>query len=425
MHSSTQPIKTNLHWQIGIALACAMLAGTLSSPESIVVQAAGFIGALFLNALKLLVVPLIVASLIHALLGLADPQALSRMGVRAIVYYIATCLLAIVTGLVVINVLKPGIIHGEPAGQLLGLTAADAELHAKVAGKSLADVLQVFNRMIPSNVFDAAAKGDILGLILFSLLFGYFASRLPESLAKTQREFWGGVREVMLNLTGFVMRFAPLGVFGLVTKTFASTGLGAVKPLAFFFVSVLLGLAIHLFIGLPLTLKLIGRVSPWRHLRAMSPALLTAFSSSSSAATLPVTMDCLQRRAGVSERVTGFVLPLGATINLDGSALYECAVAMFLAQAYGLHLDFHTQFIIVWMALVTSMGISGIPSSSLVAIAIILGAIGLPLDAVGMILAVDRVLDMCRTAVNVFGDSCGAVIVARLDGEEVLQNPIT
>ncbi len=402
-----------------------MIAGALSTPESTLVQACAFVGSLFLDALKLLVVPLIVASLIHALLGLSDPNALSRMGLRAIAYYVATCLLAILTGLLVINLLQPGIIDGAPAGRLLGLSSADAELRSRVAGKSLADVLDVFHRMIPPNVFEAAAKGDILGLIFFSLLFGYFASRLPEPLRLTQQSFWGGAREIMLGITGFVMRFAPIGVFALVTKTFASTGLAAVQPLALFFLSVLLALAIHLFVGLPATLWLLGRIPPWRHLRAMTPALLTAFSSSSSAATLPVTMDCLQKRAGVSERVTGFVLPLGATINLDGSALYECAVAMFLAQAYGLHLDFATQFLIVWMALVTSMGISGIPSSSLVAIAIILGAIGLPLEAVGMILAVDRVLDMCRTAVNVFGDSCGAVVVAKMMGEEVLQRPLS
>jgi Na+/H+-dicarboxylate symporter len=176
-----------------------------------------------------------------------------------------------------------------------------------------------------------------------------------------------------------------------------------------------------MFIVLPLTLRFIGRVSPWRHFKAMTPALLTAFSSSSSAATLPVTLDCLQNRAGVSPRVTSFVLPLGATINLDGSALYEIAVVMFMAQAYGLDLSFTTQFVIALLALLTSTGIAGIPSASLVAISVILAAVGLPLEGLGVILAVDRVLDMCRTSVNVFGDSCGAVVVARLEGEDILK----
>jgi len=363
------------------------------------------------------VVPLIVSSLIQALLSLPDASALGRMGVKALLYYTITCLLAILAGLLMVNLVHPGIIDGAPAGPRLGLSKSAEDVLATVGHKSLGDVVDVFKRMVPSNLFQAAAEGDILGLIVFSMLFGYFASRLPSGLADTQRQFWSGMRDVMLAITGLIMRFAPLGVFGLVTKTVALTGWAAIKPLALFFISVLGGLALHLFVTLPATIWLLGRASPWRHFKAMSPALMTAFSSSSSAATLPVTLDCLTERAHVSPRVTGFVLPLGASINLDGSALYECAVAMFLAQAYGLDLSFGTQFAIVWMALVTSMGITGIPSSSLVGIAIILGAIGLPLEGIGAIMATDRILDMCRTAVNVFGDSCGAVVVARLEGE--------
>jgi len=278
--------------------------------------------------------------------------------------------------------------------------------------------------MIPPNVFRRAAKGDILGLILFSLLFGYFASRLPESLARTQREFWGGVREVMLNLTGFVMRFAPLGVFGLVTRRLRRPASRQSAARILFCV----GAA---WPRVPLVCRPAAHAQAHRarvalaHLRAMTPALLTAFSSSSFGGDiarddgLPATP---RRRVRARDRIR-------AAARRDDQSRRQRALRMrggnVLAQAYGLNLDFHTQFIIVWMALITSMGISGIPSSSLVAIAIILGAIGLPLDAVGMILAVDRVLDMCRTAVNVFGDSCGAVIVARLDGEEVLQKPIS
>ncbi len=406
-----------LHWQIGIALVLAITAGTLIGPAPWLVETGGFLGTLFLNALKMLVVPLIVSSLIQALLGLSDPSALSRMGLQAIVYYVCTCALAVVTGLLMVNLIKPGIIDGQPAANLLGLTTAGSEVLDKIGNKGIADIVNVFQRMVPSNLIQAAAAGDILGLILFSLLFGFFASRLPEPLASTQRQFWQGLQHIMLGITGVVMKFAPLGVFGLVAKTVALTGWDAIRPLALFFFAVLAGLAVHMFVTMPLTLKWVAGIKPWNHFRAMTPALLTAFSSSSSAATLPVTLDCLQKRAGVSERVTSFVLPLGATINLDGSALYECAVAMFFAQAYGLELSFTTQFLIVWMALVTSMGISGIPSASLVAISVILTAIGLPLEGLGVILAVDRILDMCRTAVNVWGDSCGAVVVARLQGE--------
>ena len=417
--------SARLHWQVGIALLLSVVVGgavNLSgAQDGLLIQACAFLGGIFLNALKMVVVPLIVSSIIHALLGLGDSSALTRMGWRAMLYYAATSLAAVLVGLTMINLIQPGIIDGAPAGDRLGLTRGGADIAAKVGNASTADILGVFQHMLPPNLIEAAAKGDLIGLVFFSLLYGFFSARLPAGLREVQYAFWGGLREVMMGITGLVMRFAPIGVFALVTKTIAATGFDALRPLALFFIAVLGGLAVHMFVVLPLTLRLLAKVNPWRHLRAMTPALLTAFSSSSSAATLPVTLDCLQHRAGVSERVTSFVLPLGAAINLDGSALYECAVAMFIAQAYGLDLSFATQFLIVWMAAVTSMGVAGIPSASLVAIAVILGAIGLPLEGLGVILAVDRLLDMCRTAVNVFGDSCGAAVVARLEGEAILQ----
>ncbi|MES2489870.1 MAG: dicarboxylate/amino acid:cation symporter [Pseudomonadota bacterium] len=411
-----------LHWQIAIALGLAAATGAFFAPDSSVITGGAFVGNLFLNALKMLVVPLIVSSLIQGLLSLNDPNALSRMGLKAITYYTGTCLAAVLVGLALINLIQPGIIDGKPAGVLLGLTSSSDDVIAKIGHHDMGDIVGVFTRLIPPNLIEAAAKGDILGLILFSLAFGYFCSRLPEPLLSTQQNFWRGFQQVMLDITGLVMKFAPYGVFGLVAKTVALTGLDAIRPLAWFFFAVLAGLATHMFIVLPLTLRFIARVSPWRHFKAMSPALLTAFSSSSSAATLPVTLDCIQNRAGVSPRVTSFVLPLGATINLDGTALYEIAVVMFMAQAYGLDLSLGTQFMIAILALITSTGVAGIPSASLVAISVILGSVGLPLEGLGVILAVDRILDMCRTAVNVFSDSCGAVVVARLEGEDVLKS---
>jgi Na+/H+-dicarboxylate symporter len=198
----------------------------------------------------------------------------------------------------------------------------------------------------------------------------------------------------------------------------ASTGFAAFAPLLAFFFTVLAALAVHFLVVLPLLLWFVGRVNPLRHYQAMAPALLTAFSTASSSATLPVSMDCVERRAGVSNRTSSFVLPLGATVNMDGTALYECVAAMFIAQAYGLELGFAEQFTVVLVALLTSIGVAGIPAASLVAITIILTAIGLPVEAVGLILAVDRVLDMCRTSVNIFSDSCGAVLIGRLEGEQ-------
>jgi len=415
-----------LHWQIAIALVLAVTVGAIVDPGSAVITVCGFVGGLFLNALKMVVIPLIASSIIHALMTLGgDHGALTRLGAKAMIYYLGTSLLAVLTGLLMINLLHPGIIDGAPAAKLLGLTADKGAASAGISTGKLSDAAAVFQRMIPSNPIEAAATTNLLGVVFFSLIYGFFAARLHDDFAATQRAFWGGVRETMMGITGMVMKTAPIGVFALVAKAYSNTGLEAARPLLWFFIAVLGGLVIHTFFTMSLVIWLAARASPLRMLKAMSPALLTAFSTSTSAGTLPVTMDCLRRRAGVSERVTSFTLPLGAAINLDGSALYECAVAMFFAQAYGLHLDLTTQFVIVWMALITSMGVTGIPSASLVAITIILGAIGLPAEGIGVIFAVDRVLDMCRTAVNVYGDACGSVVVARLEGEtEILKGPI-
>ncbi len=222
----------------------------------------------------------------------------------------------------------------------------------------------------------------------------------------------------MMRITDLIMRFAPIGVFALVAKVIAISGLEVFIPLAKFFFVVLAALLIHMFIVMPLLLKTLARVQAAKHIQAMSPAMLTAFSTSSSSATLPLTLECIQERAGVSNRTSSFVLPLGATINMDGTALYECVAALFIAQAYGLALGFGEQFTVVVLALMTSIGVAGVPAASLVAITIILAAMGLPLEGIGLILAVDRLLDMCRTAVNVFSDSCGAVIIARSEGEQ-------
>ena len=281
----------------------------------------------------------------------------------------------------------------------------------------------VFLRMVPENVFEAAAEGEMLGLIFFSILFGAFITQLPQDLRTTQRRFWRGLNEVMMLMTNWVMLFAPLGVFGLVAKVLISTTdlAAALSTLASFVVAVLLALAIHVFITLPLLLSLVGRVSPIKHYRAVLPAALMAFSTASSSATLPLTMERIEHNAGVSSRITSFTLPLGATVNMDGTALYECVAAMFIAQAYGLHLGPVEQFTVVLVALLTSIGVAGIPSASLVAITLILTTIGLPMEAVGLILAVDRLLDMCRTSVNVLSDSTAAVVIATTEGEQVLQ----
>ncbi len=426
-------MRLKLHWQILIALVLAVAAGLASGQQSGLFgisfyQMYGFVGTLFLNALKMLIVPLIVSSIITGIAGIGSTHALGRLGGKTVLFYFTTTLFAILVGLVLVNLFAPGIVNGEPARDLLGLSAAHgAEVAAKVQGRGAGDLAGVFLSMVPPNVVAAAANGQMLGLIFFSILFGYFITRVDEAYAEGQYNFWQGLYQVMMGITEWVMRFAPLGVFALVAKVVAGLDHQALAQLGasvgVFFITVILALAVHILVTLPLLLRFVGRVSPWRHYRAMAPALLTAFSTASSSATLPLTMDCVEKNAGVSNRTASFVLPLGATVNMDGTALYECVAAMFIAQAYGLHLSFATQFTVVTVALLTSIGVAGIPAASLVAITVILTTIGLPIEGVGLILAVDRLLDMCRTAVNIFSDSCGAVIVARLEGEEGILAP--
>ena len=415
-----------LHWQILIALLLAILLGSLVNEETTLlgvtlVDVFDFMGTLFLNALQMIIVPLIMASIITSVASMGAGNDLGRLGAKTISFYALSSLTAILIGLLVANVLTPGVINGAPAGEQLNLHAQESRVEDAIRqteGRGIADIVEIFVRMIPTNIVAAAAEGQMLGLIFFSLVFGFFMMKTEGVGRDTLFNFWQGVADTMMHVTMWIMRFAPYGVFGLVAETVTTTGFAAFRPMLWFFFTVVLALGLHAFVALPLALKLIGRVRPEKHYRAMAPALLTAFSSASSSATLPLTMDCVHDNAGVSKRTSSFVLPLGATINMDGTALYECVAVIFLAQAYGLELTFVTQFTIVLLALLTSIGVAGIPAASLVAITVILTAVGLPLEAVGLLLVTDRILDMCRTAVNVFSDSCGAVLIARSEGEE-------
>lgn len=414
-----------LHWKIMIAIALAAVFGTITGTEMSVFGVTfyaiyDFLGTLFLNALHMIIVPLIMSTIIVSVAKLGSGSDLGRLGWKTMLYYAATSTLAILVGLVFVNLLAPGILNGNPAGEALNLTVDSGELAstmAAVEGRGGADIANIFLRMVPTNIVAAAAGGQMLGLIFFSLVFGFFMSRISEGPRETLLSFWSAVSETMMKITMWIMSFAPYGVFGLVASTVASTGFAAFEPLLKFFITVMLALSFHVFVTLPIILKFLARVSPIAHFQAMAPAVLTAFSTASSSAALPSTMECTRERAGVSGRVTSFCLPLGATINMDGTALYECMAAIFLAQAYGLDMTFGTQFTVVLIALLTSIGVAGIPAASLVAIAVILTAIGLPIEAIGLLLVTDRVLDMFRTGINIFSDSCGAVVIGKSEKE--------
>ena len=425
-----------LHWKILISLILSFIIG-LWSNLSVDQQSTPpawftglketclFIGTLFLNGLKMVVIPLVVTSIICGVAKIGSEAGFGRLGLKTVGFYALTGFFAVCTGLLCVNLMNPGIVDDKVREKMLS-SASDSQ-SAKIEGaidhadKGLQGLVEIFHRMVPSNLFKAATEGQLLGLIFFGLLFGFFVSRLSPKARETQVAFWESLNAVILSITKLIISFAPIGVFGLVTPTLMQVGFETLGVMGKFAVTVLLGLAIHALVVLPLLLWVLGKINFKKHYQAMAPALLTAFSTASSSATLPLTMDCIRKRAGVSNKITSFTLPLGATINMDGTALFECVVVVFLAQLFGVEMGFVTQFTVVLMALLTSIGVAGIPSASLVAIIVILQAVGFPPESiamgVGIVYVVDRILDMTRTAINVFGDSCAAVIIGKSEGE--------
>ena len=401
-------LKIKLHWQILIALLIAVLYGLFLTDYAYLVT---WIGELFLRALKMIIVPLILTSIVSGVTSIGDAQNLGRLGLKTISYYISTSLFAIVTGLVFVNLIQPGV------GADLGLKKNVPELAA-----ASGNVWDIILRMVPTNIFEALVSFDILAIIFFSILFGFFITRLDSKSKDFLTTLFNSGFEVMMKLTHFIIRFTPLGILGIVVGVVADQRGNLVVvlgSLSKYFVTVLIGLTIHATITLPLIIRTVGKINPWKHFQAMTTPLLTAFSTRSSSATLPLTIDAVENNTGVSNKISSFVLPLGATINMDGTALYECVAAMFIAQAYGIELSFLQQMIVVFTALLASIGAAGIPMAGLVMISVILTAVGLPLEGVGLILAVDPFLDMCRTSVNVWSDSCGAVTIAKTEGEDL------
>lgn len=407
-------------WPVFIAIVIAIIVGSLLGKDArlfgfSIYNVLDVLGTVFLNALTLVVVPLVSSSIITGIARIGGEQSFGKLGLKMFTFYFGTSLMAILIGLFFVNLIQPGVGLTIQARSAETQALIQLQAHADVAqGKALVNVLM---QIVPSNIVAAFSQTQMLGLIFFSLLFGYSISKIDPHPSSILQGFWQGVFQAMIRITHMVMRFLPYGVFCLVAKVFMTTGVQSLSSLALFSLTVLLSLSTFMFIGLSLLLKVIGRVSPLRHLKAMTPALVTAFSTSSSSATLPITIDCVEKRAGVSNRICSLVIPLGTSINMSGSALYECVAAMFVAQVYGIEISLVTQFLVVFMALITSIGVAGIPSASLVAILVILKVIGLPSEGIGLFIAVDRLLDMCRTTVNVFSDSCCAILVARSEGE--------
>jgi Na+/H+-dicarboxylate symporter len=400
------PYRSLTFW-IFVGLFGGMFAGKIVG-EPIVPYVAP-LSDIFLRLLRMAIMPLIITSLTAAVINVGGRRDLGVLGGKTFAYYITTSLLAILTGQALVNIFKPGI------GSTIEFQEEVTEIPAMERGP-----VELILDIIPENPFQAMAEGTVLPVIFFCLLFGYFVTRLEEPHKSTLGEFFQGAFKAMMKLTYAVIWTAPLGVFGINARIVATTGFEAFRSLGFYFVLVLIGLLIHAVVTLPLLTYLVTRRNPYWHFVGMPPALITGFSTGSTIVTLPLTMKAVTEHSGVSEKISSFVLPIGATVNMDGTALYECVAVIFIAQIYGFTLGFDQQLIIVLTALLASIGAASVPMSGLVMMSIILGAVGLPLEGVAVILAVDRVLDMFRTMVNVLSDSFGAVIVAKLDGEDVL-----
>jgi len=369
-----------------------------------------WMGDLFLRALKMIIIPLILSSLISGITNIGSGTNLGRLSFKTFGYYIMTSLFAIVTGLFLVNIIKPGI-------------GADLNLQQTVEGleEKQRTFREILIEIIPDNIFQAFNDNQILSIIFFAILFGFFITKVETRYRKMLKNAFNAIFEVMMKITLFVIKFTPFGIFGIVAKTVADQDnlSDLVSSMGLYMGTVIAALAIHFLITLPILAKFLGKAHPFRHMKNMATPLFTAFSTSSSGATLPLTMNAVEENSGVSNKISSFTLPLGATINMDGTALYECVAAMFIAQAYGVEMTVINQFIIVITALLASIGAAAIPMAGLVMITVILTAVNLPLEGVGLILAVDRILDMFRTATNVWSDSCGAVIIAKSEGEKL------
>lgn len=429
--------KLALHWQIIIGLVAGLIYGFIASQAGWTEFTSDWIapfGTIFINMLKMIAVPLILISLINGIAGLKDISQLSTMGGKTIALYLGTTVMAVTIGLITVNLIQPGKSFSEDIRNELTIqneekTKATEELANQQKENS---PLQFLVDIVPSNIFSASSDNtNMLQVIFFSIIFGVSLIIVPnQSKVVVVKQFFEGANEVILKIVDIIMYFAPIGVFALLGNILVelagenpSAAWEILQGLGIYSLTVIIGLAFMVFVAYPLLLKFIAGFSYRRFVTGIVPAQLLAFSTSSSAATLPLTMERCEEHLGVSNRVASFVLPLGATINMDGTSCYQAVAAVFIAQVYGMGLDMGAQLTIVLTATLASIGSAAVPGAGIIMLAIVLGAVGVPLEGIGLIFAVDRILDMCRTVVNVTGDATVATIVASTEGE-LNPNPV-
>jgi len=412
--------KLALHWQILLGMVLGVAVGWLmtnfDSGRELVQNWIKPFGNMFINSLKLIAVPLILGSLIKGVSDLKDISKLSKMGGRTIAIYIVTTLLAVSIGLILVNIIKPGFsIKEETRIEMVENYGGDAAKYQESAKKQKeSGPLKALEDLVPSNIFKAASdNGSMLQVIFFAIFFGIGLILIPEKTSEPVKKFFDGFNEVILKMIDIIMLAAPYGVFALLAALVVeSPSLDLFKALGWYAITVIVGLALMIVVYNIIMYSYTKR-KPSFFMKNMAPAQLLAFSTSSSAATLPVTMERVTEHIGVEEEVASFVLPIGATINMDGTSLYQAVAAVFIAQAFGMDLDLATQLGIVATATLASIGSAAVPGAGMVMLVIVLAQAGIPEAGLALIFAVDRPLDMCRTIVNVTGDATVAMVVAK------------
>lgn len=416
--------KIALHWKIMIGMLLGVIFGVFLSstkfgPEFISNWIKP-IGTIFINALKLIAMPLILGSLIKGVSDLKDISKLSRMGGRTLIIYICTTVFAVLMGLVLVNTISPGSsIKEETRNDLILAYEESAKLKQSAAEEQLeAGPLQALVDLVPENIFEATTKNkNMLQVIFFSIFFGIALILIPEKKARPVKEFFDSFNLVILKLIDFVMLTAPYGVFALLASLVVeSPSLDLFKALGMYAITLVIGLFLMVIVYIVIV-RVFTKRSPFYFIKGISPAQLLAFSTSSSAATLPVTMDRVENNLGVDREVSSFVLPIGATINMDGTSLYQAVAAVFIAQTFGMDLSLGTQMGIVLTATLASIGAAAVPSAGMIMLVIVLGQAGIPEAGLALIFAVDRPLDMCRTITNVTGDAAVSMLVAKSMGK--------
>ncbi len=402
-----------LPWQILIGLLLGAVFGATLPQYAHYVDWAGQI---FLRALKMIIIPLVFTSLVVGVASINSSKDLGRLAGKTLAYYFVTTAIAIVIGLLLVNLIKPGVGANLPIPENVDLSSV---------GKSDTSFMDQIISIVPSNIFAEMSAGNILPVIFFAIIFGFFITKSAEKTRTTLIDLCTSVNDVIMKITMFVIKLAPYGVFAIVSNMLAkqmaagNSLLNLITSLGVYIIVVWMGMLIQFFGVLPAGVYFIARENPYRHMSKLSTAILTAFSTCSSGAALPISMRDSEQKCGISSKITSFVLPLGATVNMNGTALYEGVTVLFIAQVYGVEMTIVQQIVVLGSVMLSAIGTAGIPMAGFVMLSIALSVAGLPLEAMGLVLAIDQLCDMPRTATNSYGDACGAVIIAKSEGEKL------